>query len=1010
MPVLAATQPNILLILTDDAGYVDFGFQGGGIDGDFADLTPHIDSLAASGVRFTSGYVAGPICCPSRAGLITGRYPQRFGFQTNIRSIPGAGLATSEKTIADHLKALGYRTYAVGKWHLGEDRPEYHPNQRGFDEFVGFLGGARTYFQYTGSENKNILQHNGTRLPERPDQYLTDVFGSAATNYIASHVASYPGQPFFMYLAFNAIHDPLDADSGRLADPRSQDIAEPHRRTNAAMTIAVDDAVGSILNTLDRLGIRDDTLVVFFNDNGGPEDNPSVNALNWSDNGPLRDGKRSLHEGGIRVPFVVSWPGTIPTATGGRVIDDPVISLDLLPTFIAAAGGNVYPDIATDGLNLLPRLTGVTTNPIERTLCWRAEDDYGEQRAARKGDWKLYIGGDGEVGLYNLADDIGETQNLAAEHPDKVVELLAEHARWEEGMIEPLWGLGSPVSTSPDLTFGASPLGYGLNNSGAGLAAMIYEVRTPLPLNERWSITWSAQSRDVGGARNAYAVIGDGVGQTNLIRAGADFAAGTLSISEPQTGAISQQPFPAAPNLTHYFMLSFDAATRELTLHYGTNAAPIRYEAPFVRHTLTGTYGDLTHAGYALRSTARSFFSPIKNRPTPVAPARSPSWARVKMARDYRAGTYDDHGNFMGGTELMSLVAHKGRLYAGNGYWNDERWKGPSDDPFPGPQVLVKDAADAPWRQDVAFGTNHLRVESLRSLTLTTDKTGAPLDPPVTLLLAGTTTLPEEAPFPRDVHVFVRNDATGDWIQTSPGSVLNGLAAARYLCDHVDRVTGIHHVFCAYGTEAKVVRGGYNPATGAIDWEPQVELSSPGRLVSGGDCNGWLYMCVWPDGDPHNENGGLFWREDGPNPKWHFAYEWPRNEERLYQDVRGFTALPHPRGFDHDIALVTLTGLGTISCIDPIGGDRRNGHIVTEELNIQQFLGDFWNDGVPIGFNTIAAYNDMPEAPDPATGEPINFLGLYVNHPNGPGTPEGNSAWYLVRHRDATYEWAQIID
>lgn len=1007
----AATQPNILVILTDDAGYGDFGFQGGGIDGDFAQLTPNLDALAAEGVRFTNGYVAGSICCPSRAGLLTGRYPQRFGFQTNTRDFPQAGLATSERTMAARLRALGYRTYAVGKWHLGESLPAYHPNQRGFDEFIGFLGGARTYFQYMGNDPKNRLQHNGLPLPESPDQYLTDVFGSAAADLITSHVTGFPDQPFFLYLAFNGVHDPMEADAGRLADPRIQAITESNRKTLAAMTLAVDDAVGTVLDTLAQLGQRENTLVVFLNDNGGPEDNPDVNALNWSDNGPLRDGKRSLHEGGIRVPFVVNWPGTIPSAPGGRVIDDAVISLDLLPTFIAAAGGTVYPDIATDGINLLPRLTGITTNPIERCLFWRSEDDFGEQSAVRQGNWKVHRDVDGSVALYDLATDIGESHDLADRFPERVAGLLDLHALWEQGMIEPLWGFGEPIRSSPELRVGASSLGYLLDHQAPGSGWMSYERRTPLPMTRDWSLTWSLDSREVDGAsRDGYIVLGDGEGLADLIRVGVDLDAGNLFINEPQTGTSSQQSFPAVPELTHYFMLSFDASVRELSLHYGTNAAPIRYEADAVSHVLTGVYGDLTHAGHGVQAIARTAFSPIKNRRTPVAAGRSPSWARLKMTRNYRAGGYDKGGNFMGGTELLSLVVHQGRLFAGNGYWNDERWKGPSDDPFPGSQVLVKDSASSAWRQDVAFGADHLRVESLRSLTLTTDREGALLDPPMTLLMAGTTTLPEEGPPAREVHVFVRNDASGTWTPTSPGMVTNGLAAARFLFEHVDRVTGIHHVFCAFGTRAVVVRGGYDQATGLIVWEPEPELTSPGRLVSGGDCNGWLYACVWPDGDPHNEEGGLFWREDGPAPRWHFAYEWPKNEERLYQDVRGFTALPHPHGFNHEIALVTLTGLGTVSCIDPIGGDPRNGHIVTEELNIQQFLGDFWNDGVPIGFNTIAAYNDMPEVIDPSSGKPVNLLGLYVNHPAGHGTPEGNNTWYLVRHRDGTYDWAQVID
>jgi arylsulfatase A-like enzyme len=223
--------PNILVILADDAGYADFGFQGGGIGGDFADLTPNIDSIATGGVKFSQGYVSGPVCCPSRAGLLTGRYQSRFGMEQNIQSEPNAGLPVTEKTIAATMKALGYRTYALGKWHLGEDLPEHHPNQRGFDEYFGHLSGARTYFQFTGAGNSSKLQRNGTFITETAGQpYLTDMLGSEAAAYIDSHATNYPTQPFFMYLAFNGVHTPLEADPVRLADPRIQDITVPERK------------------------------------------------------------------------------------------------------------------------------------------------------------------------------------------------------------------------------------------------------------------------------------------------------------------------------------------------------------------------------------------------------------------------------------------------------------------------------------------------------------------------------------------------------------------------------------------------------------------------------------------------------------------------------------------------------------------------------------------------------------------------------------------------------------
>ncbi|MGH8246058.1 MAG: hypothetical protein ACREUU_06475, partial [Gammaproteobacteria bacterium] len=335
-------------------------------------------------------------------------------------------------------------------------------------------------------------------------------------------------------------------------------------------------------------------------------------------------------------------------------------------------------------------------------------------------------------------------------------------------------------------------------------------------------------------------------------------------------------------------------------------------------------------------------------------------------------------------------------------------------DPYPGPQVLVKDSAASPWRQDVAIGTNYLRTECLRSFTFTTDKHTNALNPPVNLLLAGTTTLSNA--YPITVNVWIRNDTTCVWTATSPGSVefdpgpgLN-LAAARFLFDHVDRVTGVHHLFCAFGSQARIVRGAYNAATGLIDWDAAPELTASERVVSGGELNGFLYVGIASDGNPNNLDGGLFWREDGTNAQWHFVYEWPKNYDLEFQDVRGFTALPHPKGFGYDIGLVGLSGLGIISRIDPIGGDPRNGHRITQELDMRQFLGDEWRDGVPIEFEANVAYNDMPELMDPATGKPVRIMGMDVHHPDEYDTPEGNCAWYLIRHLDATYELGRVID
>ena len=995
--------PNILIILADDSGYVDFGFQGGGIDGDFANLTPHLDALAATGVRCSNAYVSAPTCCPSRAGLVTGRYQQKFGMENNVSQYPNVGLAPYQVTIADRLRAVGYRTYAVGKWHLGNDLSVYHPNERAFDHFVGFLSGGRTYYAHQG-EDDDRLQHNGTYLPEVEGQYITDVWGEKAAELIETHVNAPGDAPFFMYLAFNAVHEPVEPDPDHANDPRIQNIEPTERRALASMTISMDDAVGVVLAKLAEHNLREDTLIFFLNDNGGPEDNENLNAPNWSDNGPLREGKRSLYEGGIRVPFVANWKDTIQPAPGGRVMDDMVSALDLVPTCLAAADEPVYPSEPLDGVNLLPRLKEQTATPLNRCLFWRIAGSAKGWSAARLGPWKYYRKGAEPPELYHLENDLGESTNLAAVYPEKLAQMQALHAEWESGLLEPLWGPAGFAMALPDpgLTVRPSRLGYRLENTAAGFASAGVTLREPLLRSENWTLKWSMQS-ELGARRNGYITLSD-EGADNAIRVGVDFDEGMVAIGELQNQDTSTQSFVGVdPGTELNFFLDYDASTGALTF---------RFRGQTLTHVLTGSYGDFTRTGFSVRDLAVTSFSPVTLHSQPLAPPRSPSWTRVMTTRDYEAGTTDSAGKFMGGTETLSLVAHGGKLFAGIGFWNDVRFIGDMTDPYPGAQVLVKEAAGAPWKQEIAFGEQYLRTESLQTFSITTDQDGNPLDEPVELLLAGTSPpVIGNIPLYNEVYVWIR-DVAGSWTRTSPGSVNAGFPVARLLFDHVDRETGVHNIFCAYGSRTNLVRGGYNPNTGLIEWQETPELQGPRRMLSAGTCNGYLYGCIGSDGDPDNEEGGVFWREDGPVPKWHFIHEFPPNPESAHQDVRGFIGVPHPKGLGYEVGLVSVHALSKISYFDPIGGDPRNGHVVVDELYTEQFLSDEWNDGLPLDYEpTIAAYNDMPEFVDPSTGETVHFLGLWVkDHPAEAGTPEDLNTWYLIRYPNGTYEWGQIID
>lgn len=422
-----AEKPNIVLIFADDAGYADFGFHGSEVM-----RTPRLDRMAREGTRFSQAYVSAAVCGPSRAGLLTGKYQQRFGYEEN--NVPGymsesgttgddMGLPLDQLTMADHLRALGYRTMLIGKWHQG-NADRFHPLKRGFDEFFGFRGGARSYWELTAEEASAVPENRmerGFRTFVEPDEYLTDDLADEASAFIERNV----GHPFFLFLSFNAVHTPMQAKPEDLA--QFPDLGEK-RQTLAAMTLAMDRASGQVLDTLERLGLADNTLVVFTNDNGGPSD------TNHSLNDPLSGTKANHLEGGIRVPFLMRWPGE--TEPGGAY-DYPVSTLDLLPTFLAAAGGNPGTIPELDGVDLLPYLRGDDSGRPHQALFWKKEN----RGAIRDGDWKLLRFPDRPAELYDLSTDVSEVHDLAAQHPDKVRSLYKKLFQWEMTLERPRWQL-----------------------------------------------------------------------------------------------------------------------------------------------------------------------------------------------------------------------------------------------------------------------------------------------------------------------------------------------------------------------------------------------------------------------------------------------------------------------------------------------------------------------------------------------------------------------------------------
>jgi len=424
----AIEQPNIILIVTDDQGYVDVGFNGS------TEIpTPHIDRIATEGVRFDQGYVSYPVCGPSRAGFMTGRYQGRFGFTTNPTmnpAVPNAGVRLDEDMIPEVLKPQGYSTMAIGKWHLGI-QPAYQPRNQGFDEFFGFLSGGHQYFPelLTLNSMQDVIDNetswyymrlldNGNRVDI--DKYLTDALSDRAVDFVERK----KDEPFFLYLAYNAPHTPYQATEKYLN--RFPHIEDEKRRTYAAMISAVDDGVGAILDKLDELDIADNTLIFFLSDNGGP-----INQNHVANNGVLRAGKGSLFEGGVRVPFAMRWPEKIKP---GINYEKPISSLDIMATIAAQTGAPIAEERPLDGVDLLPYINGQKSGNPHEVLFWRQLSK--ESYAVRQGDLKMVLGeSDGPKNgaqLFDISQDISETDDLS-DGQEAAVEVLIElRDEWEE--------------------------------------------------------------------------------------------------------------------------------------------------------------------------------------------------------------------------------------------------------------------------------------------------------------------------------------------------------------------------------------------------------------------------------------------------------------------------------------------------------------------------------------------------------------------------------------------------
>lgn len=451
-------KPNIVFVLVDDLGYGDLGYTGA------TDIpTPNIDQLANQGTIFTSAYAVHPFCGPSRMGLITGRYPHKFGAQFNLadQSSITKGIPENERLMSNMLQDAGYRTGLVGKWHLG-DESQYHPNNRGFDDFYGFLYGGHKYFpsEYKAAYNgpnswvyNHPLEHNGVTVTD-DDEYITDELSHQGVRFINESVEA--NKHFFLFMSYNAPHSPLEAKTEDKNVAVIKDISNSSRREYAAMVYAVDRGVKEIVDALKAKNVYNNTLIVFMSDNGGRLDK-------GANNGPLKGQKGDTLEGGFRVPTFFHFPNTVPA---GVIYDYPITALDFYPTFAHIAEATIQNNKDLDGLNIWNSVLAGTNARSNGEIIMSVRHDNASNRVGiRRGDWKAYrFNNNSDWRLYNLKNDIGETTNLGGSNPTILNELKSAGAFVVKQFTEPLWfhaanaenGWNSNGMPNFEATFGAA--------------------------------------------------------------------------------------------------------------------------------------------------------------------------------------------------------------------------------------------------------------------------------------------------------------------------------------------------------------------------------------------------------------------------------------------------------------------------------------------------------------------------------------------------------------------------
>ncbi|WP_111708183.1 sulfatase-like hydrolase/transferase [Lutibacter citreus] len=416
--------PNIIVIMADDMGFADVGFTGA------KDInTPNIDKLAASGVVFKNGYITHPFCAPSRAGLLAGRYQHRFGFEHNPPSDsanPIVGIDVNEKLFPKRLQEVGYTTGIIGKWHLGSASP-YNPNNRGFDYFYGFLNGGHDYYKIDVTKPIETGYNQGlvrNKQVANFEGYLTTALSNDAVKFVEDNKE----KSFFLFLSYNAPHQPLQAPKEDIA--RYAHIKNKKRRVYAAMVDVMDRGIGNVVSALENHDLRENTLIFFLSDNGGPVPSKhSPNKGNGSSNAPFRGGKTDYYEGGVHVPFIASWPAKIES---GQVYNQPVISLDISRTAVEVAGGNATSGNKMEGVNLIPYLNGKRSDAPHDALYWR----FLSTKSIISGGYKYIQKGKSNPELFNLEKDIEEQNDILDKNPELATKMLKLWGKWDANNVE----------------------------------------------------------------------------------------------------------------------------------------------------------------------------------------------------------------------------------------------------------------------------------------------------------------------------------------------------------------------------------------------------------------------------------------------------------------------------------------------------------------------------------------------------------------------------------------------